>query len=100
MRQQHSKPLIVDMELWMREQRAKLSRSNDQAKAFDYMLGAGAPSPASSTMAVSACRTTPPSAHCAASLLGGELGCFAADRGGAHALLRIRNLVVIFETCA
>ena len=37
-RQQHSKPLISDMELWVREQRAKLSRDNDLAKAFDYML--------------------------------------------------------------
>lgn len=37
-RQQLSKPLIADMELWVREQRAKLSRTNDLAKAFDYML--------------------------------------------------------------
>lgn len=37
-RQQHSKPLISDMEVWMREKRAKLSRDNDLAKAFDYML--------------------------------------------------------------
>ena len=37
-RQQHSKPLIVDMEEWMRSERARLSRGNDQAKALDYML--------------------------------------------------------------
>ncbi|AGB73669.1 MULTISPECIES: IS66 family transposase [Rhizobium] len=37
-RQQHSKPLIANMERWVREQRAKLSRDNDLAKAFDYML--------------------------------------------------------------
>ncbi|KKA07193.1 hypothetical protein VP03_31615, partial [Sinorhizobium meliloti] len=37
-RQQLSKPLIDDMEIWMREQRAKLSRDNDLAKAFDYLL--------------------------------------------------------------
>ncbi|MBB6305587.1 hypothetical protein GGE67_006257 [Rhizobium leucaenae] len=41
-RQQHSKPLISDMDVWMREQRAKLSRDNDLAKAFDYMLNRGA----------------------------------------------------------
>jgi len=37
-RQQLSAPLIADLEVWMREQRAKLSRSNDIAKAMDYML--------------------------------------------------------------
>ncbi|NRQ18945.1 hypothetical protein BHMPCIPO_06212 [Ensifer sesbaniae] len=37
-RQQLSKPLVDAMEVWMREQRAKLSRDNDLAKAFDYML--------------------------------------------------------------
>ena len=37
-RQMHSKPLIVDMEAWMRSERARLSRGNDQAKALDYML--------------------------------------------------------------
>lgn len=37
-RQQLSRPLIEDMEIWMREQRAKLSRGSDLAKAFDYML--------------------------------------------------------------
>jgi transposase len=37
-RQQLSAPLVADLELWMREQRAKLSRGNDVAKAMDYML--------------------------------------------------------------
>jgi hypothetical protein len=37
-RQQLSKPLVAHMEVWIREQRAKLSRDNDLAKAFDYML--------------------------------------------------------------
>src|ERR1022692_2649476 len=31
-------PLVADLEAWMREQRAKLSRGNDVAKAMDYML--------------------------------------------------------------
>ena len=37
-RQRLSAPLVADLEAWMREQRAKLSRSNDIAKAMDYML--------------------------------------------------------------
>ena len=37
-RQELSAPLVADLEAWMREQRAKLARSNDVAKAMDYML--------------------------------------------------------------
>ena len=37
-RQELSAPLVADLESWMREQRAKLSRDNDVAKAMDYML--------------------------------------------------------------
>jgi transposase len=37
-RQELSAPLIADLERWLREQRAKLSRSNDLARAIDYML--------------------------------------------------------------
>jgi transposase len=37
-RQELSVPLVTDLEQWMREQRAKLSRGNDVAKAMDYML--------------------------------------------------------------
>ena len=37
-RQQLSAPLVADLAAWMREQRAKLSRGNDVAKAMDYML--------------------------------------------------------------
>jgi transposase len=37
-RQELSAPLVTDLEKWMREQRPKLSRSNDVAKAMDYML--------------------------------------------------------------
>ena len=33
-----SAPLLADLKIWMTEQRAKLSRSNDVAKAMDYML--------------------------------------------------------------
>src|ERR1700676_1270855 len=37
-RQELSKPLVADLERWLREQRAKLSRGNDLAKAMDYLL--------------------------------------------------------------
>jgi transposase len=37
-RQALSAPLVADLERWIREQRAKLSRSNEVAKAMDYML--------------------------------------------------------------
>ena len=37
-RQERCAPLVVALEAWMREERAKLSRGNDVAKAMDYML--------------------------------------------------------------
>jgi transposase len=37
-RQELSAPLVADLQAWMREQRAKLSRANEVAKAMDYML--------------------------------------------------------------
>src|SRR5437667_10470056 len=37
-RQELSAPLVADLEHWLRQQRAKLSRGNDLAKAMDYLL--------------------------------------------------------------
>ena len=37
-RQERSKPLVEDLQVYMREQRAKLSRGHDLAKAIDYIL--------------------------------------------------------------
>nr|GAJ37701.1 hypothetical 61.7 kDa protein y4HP [Bradyrhizobium sp. DOA9] len=37
-RQDRSVMPVADLRGWMREQRAKLSRRNDVAKAMDYML--------------------------------------------------------------
>jgi transposase len=37
-RHELSAPLVADLECWMREQRAKLSRGNEVAKAMEYML--------------------------------------------------------------
>ncbi len=37
-RQEASAPVIADLERWLREERPKLSRGNDLAKAMDYLL--------------------------------------------------------------
>src|SRR5271170_3926549 len=37
-RQEVSAPLVAELQSWMREQRPKLSRGNDLAKAMDYLL--------------------------------------------------------------
>ena len=37
-RQERSAPLVASLQTWMREERAKLSRHSDLAKAMDYML--------------------------------------------------------------
>lgn len=37
-RKEHSAPLVVDLEVWMRTHRAKLSSNNKVAEAMDYML--------------------------------------------------------------
>jgi transposase len=37
-RQERSRPLIVELEVWLREQRAKLSRNSDTTKAINYCL--------------------------------------------------------------
>ena len=37
-REQRSTPLVAELEIWMRHERAKLSRHNDVAKAMDYLL--------------------------------------------------------------
>jgi transposase len=37
-RRQYSAPLVEDLHGWLKEQRARLSRSHDLAKAIDYML--------------------------------------------------------------
>lgn len=37
-RQERSRPLTVELEAWLHEQRAKLSRNNDTTKAINYCL--------------------------------------------------------------
>jgi transposase len=38
LRQERSRPLIVELQAWLREQRAKLSKNNDTTKAINYCL--------------------------------------------------------------
>ncbi|MGY4499414.1 hypothetical protein ACVWYH_003345 [Bradyrhizobium sp. GM24.11] len=37
-RQERSRPLMIELKAWLREQRAKLSRNNDTTKAINYCL--------------------------------------------------------------
>ena len=37
-RREKSKPLVIELEIWMRQQRALLSSGNDTAKAINYLL--------------------------------------------------------------
>src|SRR6201995_2289390 len=64
-RQELSAPLVADLEHWLREQRPKLSRGNDLAKAMEYMLKRWPAFTASSMTAASAYRTTRPNGPCA-----------------------------------
>ena len=38
MRQEHSRPLVIELQTWLREQRARLSRNSDTTKAINYSL--------------------------------------------------------------
>ena len=66
-RQELSKPLVEALQIYMREQRAKLSRGHDLAKAIDYILKRWPPSPCSSTTGVCVYRTMPLNVLCVAS---------------------------------
>ena len=37
-RQEHSRPLIIELQIWLHEQRARLSKNSDTAKAINYSL--------------------------------------------------------------
>jgi hypothetical protein len=63
---EHSRPLVAELETWLRKQRAKLSAKNKVAKAIAASIS-GAASSVSSMTAACACPTTPPSGRCAAS---------------------------------
>ena len=87
MRNERSRPLVVELEAWLREQRAKLSgQSNDRPRPSTTASPAGRHSRASSTTAGCACRTMPPSGSCAAVAVGRKNWTFAgSDEGGRRA---------------
>jgi transposase len=64
-RREKSKPLLIELEIWMRQQRALLSSGNDTAKAINYLFNRWAASPASWTTAAPVSPTTPPNEPCA-----------------------------------
>jgi hypothetical protein len=59
-RREQSQPLIAELEIWMRQQRALLSTKNDTPRRSTTFPTAGQPSPVSSTTAASVLGTTPP----------------------------------------
>ena len=77
-RQELCAPLLANLEAWMREQRAKLSRGNDVAKAMDYMLKRWIAFTRFLDDGRICLSNTPPSAACAVSPSGENPGCSAA----------------------
>ena len=74
-RQERSKPLVEELQVYMREQRAKLSRGHDLATRPSIISSSVAPpSPCSSMTDAPACRTMLPNARCVASLSGAKSG--------------------------
>jgi hypothetical protein len=60
---------VAALETWLREQRRKPSARNEIAKAIQYSLNRWTALIRSSTMAACACRTTPPSGRCVATIV-------------------------------
>jgi len=75
-RQELSRPLVEALEVYMGEQRAKLSRGHDLAKSI-ISSSVGRRSPCSLTMGVCVYRTMPLNELCAASLWAENRGCSA-----------------------
>ena len=66
-RNERSRPLVEELETWLRQQRARVSKSGEIGKAIITASSAGPRSLAFSMMAACACPTTPPSGNCAPS---------------------------------
>ncbi|SPP98246.1 protein of unknown function [Bradyrhizobium vignae] len=73
-----SGPLAEDLQVYMREQLAKLSHGHDLAKAFNYILKRWASFTLFLEEAACASPTMPPKRACEASLLGENPRCSAA----------------------
>ena len=85
-RRQYTAPLVSDLLGWMSNERPKLSRHAEVAKAIDYMLSAGRPSPGSSMTDGSASATTLPNERCAVWPSAGKPGCSVAPIAAVSAL--------------
>jgi transposase len=59
-RQERSQPLIVELEAWLCEQRAKLSKNGDTTKPINYCLSRWNAAILSLDDGAWACRTMPP----------------------------------------
>ena len=77
-RRDQSALLIDDLHSWLTAQLAKLSRNHDLAKAINYMLRRWPSFTRFQDDGRVACRTTPPSARCAACRSVARHGCSAA----------------------
>jgi hypothetical protein len=85
-RQQQIAPLVAELETWMREQRARLSRHAEVGKAMDYMLTRWeAFSRFLDNGRICLTNNTPPSGNCAAWRLAGRPGCAPAAIAVANA---------------
>ena len=86
-RQTLSRPLVEDLQVYMRAQLARLARGHDLAKAINYILKRWASLHAvPSRMGVFASRTMPPKEGCRGIALGRKSWLFCgSDRGGQRA---------------
>ena len=73
-RNEHSRPRVIALETWLREQRGRVSKTARPARPSITASSAGPRSLASSTMDGSACQTMPPNGSCAPLRSGGATG--------------------------
>ena len=73
-RQERNQPLIVELEAWLCEQHAKLSKNSDTTKPINYCLSRWNAAIRSLDDGARACRTMPPNASYAVSPWAEEIG--------------------------
>ena len=73
-RNERSRPLVIELESWLREQRARVSKNSETGKAIDYSLKRWAALTRFLDDGRLACRITPPSASCGPSRSGAAIG--------------------------
>jgi len=91
-RNERSRSLVIDLERWLREQRARVSKNSETGKAINYSLKRWSALAASSMTGAYACPTTPPSASCVPSRSGAATGpSLALTKVAAGRLLSTRS---------